>query len=199
MKDRRAPVSLSQVRGISLIEILVSVLVLAVGVLGIGALQLRTQSSFIESQQRSQAQQVLRDISERMNANISAADGYVTGVEQPIGVGDNRGSDCAAGDSVAANDLCFISQKLKGSSIASGEASKGAMVGARACVEEIQTRNNTLGVCLPGIYRVTVAWQGFSASVAPNQAIGCAAGMYGDESLRRVATSTVIWGTFACQ
>ena len=55
-----------------------------------------------------------------------------------------------------------------------------------------------LGSCLPGIYRVSVAWQGMHKTAAPAAGLACGQGSYGDEKYRRVIAATVTVGTTSC-
>ena len=48
-------------RGVSLIEVLVTIVILAVGLLGLAGLQMRLQSSEVEAYQRTQASLLLED------------------------------------------------------------------------------------------------------------------------------------------
>lgn len=63
------------VRGFSLVEVLVSVLVLSVGVLGMAALQLNALRSNQTAAVRSQATFLAYDIADRMRANLNKARG----------------------------------------------------------------------------------------------------------------------------
>lgn len=65
--------SLPQQRGSSLIEILVTVLIFAIGMLGMAALQLSALRSTSDSSQRSQAIWLVQDLAERMRANPSGS------------------------------------------------------------------------------------------------------------------------------
>lgn len=73
--------------GVSLIEVLVTLVILAVGLLGVMALQARLQQSEMETYQRSQALLLLDDLAARMTANRTAAASYVTGTSSPLGAG----------------------------------------------------------------------------------------------------------------
>ena len=80
---------------------------------------------------------------------------------------------------------------LKGASEIKGGGNAGAMIGARGCVEQLQAENPTPTVCTPGIYRVSVVWQGLNQTVEP--ALGCAAGSgYGNGYRRLISTQLVI-------
>jgi type IV pilus assembly protein PilV len=63
------------IRGFSLVEVLVSVLILSVGVLGMAALQLSALRSNQTAAVRSQATFLAYDISDRMRANLNKARG----------------------------------------------------------------------------------------------------------------------------
>ncbi|MDE2388510.1 MAG: type IV pilus modification protein PilV, partial [Betaproteobacteria bacterium] len=64
-------------RGVSLIEVLVTMVVLAVGLLGLAGLQIRLQSSELESYQRTQALILLEDMTNRISTNRANAAAYV--------------------------------------------------------------------------------------------------------------------------
>jgi type IV pilus assembly protein PilV len=86
-------------RGSILIEVLVSILICAFGLLGFVALQARATTSEFEAYQRSQALVLLEDITNRLNTNRANAASYVT--DGLIGGGemaDCSGLDTSAGD-----------------------------------------------------------------------------------------------------
>lgn len=176
-------------RGFTLLEVLITLIILAVGMLGLANLQSKIQVTQIESYQRAQAVLLLQDMVNRINANRAQAASYVTA--SAIGTGDSSPTNCALA-ATAAQDLCEWSNALKGSSEKKGAANTGSMIDGRGCVTQIQASNPTPGVCTPGIYRISVAWQGLNATVSPP--LTCAQGSYGtDDRLRRiVAQRTVI-------
>ncbi|MFV3368614.1 type IV pilus modification protein PilV [Pseudomonas sp. NY15435] len=66
-------------RGITLIEVLVTLLVFTVGLLGVAALQLNALKGIADSNQRSQATWVMQELAERMRANsVGGESGYTT-------------------------------------------------------------------------------------------------------------------------
>ncbi|TDQ39478.1 type IV pilus modification protein PilV [Thiopseudomonas denitrificans] len=62
-------------KGITLIEVLVTLLVTTVGLLGLAALQLNALQATADSGQRSQAVWLMQDLIERMRVNPRASDG----------------------------------------------------------------------------------------------------------------------------
>ena len=137
--------------GTTLLEVLVTIVIVAFGLLGIAAFQAKAQVGSIESYQRAQAVILLQDMSERLTGNSDNAASYVTST--PIGTSDSQPDSCADTAAGAAHDICEWSHALKGAGETdSGGTQVGAMVGARGCVQMVQTPNTTAGVCQPAIY-----------------------------------------------
>lgn len=185
-------------RGTSLIEVLVTLLIVAFGLLGIAGLQSKMSLAEMEAYQRAQAVLLLSEMVERMNANRAQSGSYVTAAA--LGTGDTQPASCT-GIAVGPNrDLCEWSNALKGNreQNTATNASVGAMQGGRGCVVQLQAPNPTLGVCAAGVYQVAVAWQGRHMTAAPAAGLACGQGAYGDERYRRVIAATVTVGTLAC-
>jgi type IV pilus assembly protein PilV len=83
--------------GFTLIEILVTVIVLAIGLLGLAGLQATSLSFNSTAYQRSQATNLAYDIADRMRANVVAARGGAYNV--------NFGFAAPGGATLAATDL----------------------------------------------------------------------------------------------
>jgi type IV pilus assembly protein PilV len=180
-------------RGFSLLEVLITFVILGVGLLGLTMAQARMQRADFEAYQRAQALVLLSDIVDRMNANRGAAGCYAitnaaTGAPYAgaPGAGSMATPACALGSATAeaiarANaDLVEWDALLRGASVTSGGAAVGAMVGARGCVSfDAATR----------VYTVVVAWQGVHETFQPT--VSCATGLYGADTLRRAVQATV--------
>ena len=202
--------------GSTLLEVLVTLGILAFGLLGLAGLQSKIQLNNVESYQRSQAIVLVSDMVERMNVAppINAAavscyalptetakdaclagrvDGY--GSTTVFGTGDVQPSPCPAAAGPG-RDQCEWSATLKGTAEQRGTTKVGAMTDARGCVTRLQAPNPAPAVCTPGIYLVTVAWQGYNKTTTPSAS--CAAGLYGDETYRRVISARVIVGLPGC-
>ena len=181
--------------GTSLIEVLVTLLILAFGLLGVAALQGKMSVAQMESYQRSQAVMALTEMTERMKANSTQATSYLN--QGNIGTGDTQPTSCAALPVGPPSDLCEWSNLLKGAREQQAAAKVGGMVGAVGCITQLQAYNPALGVCSAGIYQVSVAWQGLNPTATP--ALACGQGAYGaNDAYRRVIAATVTVGTTSC-
>lgn len=172
--------------GATLVEVLVTMVILAIGLLGLVALQARVQILQAEAYQRAQALMLLKDMAGRIANNRNNADDYVTGPDAPVGVG----IACPApGATRQSADIAQWCQALQGAAESLGGTAVGAMVGGRGCVEDLDN----------GRFLVTVAWQGLAPISAPPDSVACAATEYdgGDDSActddlcRRVVTTIV--------
>jgi type IV pilus assembly protein PilV len=190
--------------GTTMLEVLVTIVILAFGLLGLAGLQMRMRAAEMEAYQRAQAVLLLSDMVERMNVNRAVAASYVTGTATPLGVGDTQPAPAACSalpvttsSQLVLRDQCEWSNALKGAAEQLGGIQNvGAMIGARGCVEQQQAANPAIGVCTPGTYRITVSWQGLHETVAP--ALTCGAGLYGLPALRRSISVNVSVGLPLC-
>jgi len=69
---------LSRHKGFSMIEVLVTIFITVIGLLGISSLQLQSNRAVQDSGNKSQAIWILKDLSNRINANSSALSDYAT-------------------------------------------------------------------------------------------------------------------------
>ena len=155
----------SKERGTTLVEVLVTMCVIAFGLLGLGSLEMRLQLSDMESYQRAQALELLDDMANRIAVNRAQAATYVTGSASPLGSGMTCPTTSAT---VQQTDTAQWCTALQGAAEKLGNAKTGAAVGARGCIESIGTNQ----------YLVTVAWQGLTPIAAPPAAVACGAALY---------------------
>ena len=167
-------------RGVTMIEVLITIVISAFALLGIAGLQARMHVAEMEASQRAQATVLLRHITDRINANRKSAMSYVTAT--PVGT-DNGLQDCA-GLAAAARDLCEWNNLLAGAAETYAGQSMGAMIGARGCVI------NTDPV-MPRKFTVAVVWQGLTPSVAP-ASTDCGSAAYGDDRTRRAIVAPIV-------
>ena len=175
-------------RGVTLLEVLVTILIVAVGLLGLAGLQARIQTAELESYQRVQALVLLQDMVDRLRANRHEAVQYVT--TTPLGTGTASAVCGAAGG--YAKELCEWNNALLGASetITLGGVTKnlGAMTDARGCITNPVTT-------MPYEFVVSVAWQGMTPTATPT-ASTCGQGQYGsNDANRRLVTTRVL---FSC-
>lgn len=184
--------------GFTLIEILVSLIILLVGLLGIAGLIARTNQAEMESYQRVQALLLMQDMLDRINANRQVATCYSNGTTGiTAGTSVSSIAACATGTAaqkaVADRDLAAWDAQLKGSAEQDGTSKIGAMIGARGCVT-YETATDPDGATY-NVYRVSVAWQGLAQTATPS--VACGQNQYGNEAQRRVVTSTLRIGNLS--
>jgi len=180
--------------GFTMLEILISLLLIAIGLLGMLGLQAQATVAEFESYQRGQALILVQDMVDRINANRGASLCYVittdaAGGQPQLGSG-TADPVCASvtGTTVtramADKDLVDWDSALKGAAETTGGGNVGAVLNARGCV----TRD-----AVSGNYRVAVAWQGMSSTIAPTAVDAnatCGLNQYGNETLRRELSTT---------
>jgi len=173
-------------RGVTLVEVLVTMVILAIGLLGLVGLQARLQLLQAESYQRAQALMLLNDMAGRIANNRNNAAAYATA--SPLGVNMDCPTDTSTRQAADTAEWCAA---LQGASEESSAGARvGAMVGGRGCVQDLGN----------GQFLVTVAWQGLAPISAPPANITCGANLYdgtGDDAVcvndlcRRVVTTLV--------
>lgn len=179
--------------GFTLLEVLITLIVLAIGMLGLANLQSKIHVTEIESYQRAHAVLLVQDMMDRINSNRADAANYAN--PAVLGQG-NPPADCSLAATLAARDRCQWSNALLGASETRNGTNVGGLINARGCITQIQASDPTVGVCTPGIYRVTVAWQGLHDTKAPED--DCGVGQYGSEAKRRVIFMEVSIGLPRC-
>ena len=175
----------SRGRGFSMMEILITIVILAFGLLGVAGLQARVQVAETEAYQRAQAIVLLQDMVDRITVGRKNAADYVTGTASPLGTG-NAFVDCLGAGYTGGHklDLCDWSNALLGASEKKGAADVGAMIGARGCVTNPVTT-------MPRELVVAVVWQGLAPTVAPAATV-CGKDLYGDDRLRRAVVARIV-------
>ncbi|HKY89906.1 MAG TPA: type IV pilus modification protein PilV [Nevskiaceae bacterium] len=189
-------------RGFTLIEVLVTLFVVAVGLLSVAGLQAISKKVNYDAVQRTTATALALSIVERMRANPDQLLAYVTS-----DAGTATGSiDCSAAaaactpEQVAAFDLTTWADALEGTSVTADGDNAGGLVEPTGCV---------FATAQPGLYVVAVAWRGITGVDAPGNddpaddparnACGNGLGRYddpretgADDRLRRVVVMNVI-------
>lgn len=151
-------------RGASMIEVLVTIVIIAFGLLGMAGLQSRLQVSEMEAYQRAQALVLLNDMANRLATNRSNAATYAGTAVTPSTACDTA----FAGASALRVDQREWCNGLQGAGEKSGASKLGAVIGGRGCVESLGG----------GEYMVTVAWQGMVPLAAPPASVACGQNAY---------------------
>jgi len=172
-------------RGFAVIEVLVTLVIVLLGLLGAAGVLVRSHQSSMEAYQRTQALVLLEDMLDRLSANRAVADCYAIsdpGAGAPhLGTGYTDTPSCGSGtpenQATAIRDLQQWSALLQGAAETDPSgAFVGAMIGARGCVS-YDVASDT--------YSITVVWQGLGPTAAPPDEIRCGRGLYGDDAQRR--------------
>jgi type IV pilus assembly protein PilV len=184
--------------GFSLMEVLITMIIILIGLLGIVALQGKAQLAELEAYQRAQAMIMLSDITDSINANRSTATCFnftsntTTGTPY-IGFGSSYTSSCSASTSAyntqTDNTIAALDGLLKGTAETLNGNNVGSMIGARACIS-YDTSTELSGVSGTGQYTVIVTWQGMGDLVSPTGLL-CAVGNYGAETKRRAVATKI--------
>lgn len=149
-------------RGVGLIEVLIALVVLAVGALAIIAMQLTSKQANYDAVQRTTASHLASDLIERMRANPTGSGSYLTG-----GLIGNAGfavpsPTCVSGDSCSPGELAIADlydweRQLDGQAetrtVGGTTTQTGGLVSPRACVVGPFGGGT-------GMYQLAIAWRG---------------------------------------
>jgi type IV pilus assembly protein PilV len=154
--------------GIGLIEVLIALLVLAVGILGLASMQLAAKRASFEATQRSIATSMARDILERMRSNPGLIDSYeVTN----MATATTPGTDCSKvscdPNGLAEYDLWDWNQMVQGATeTTSGGSNAGGLLNSVVCIDNDN-----------GSVTVEIVWQGVNDIVPDISVYDCGAGL----------------------
>jgi type IV pilus assembly protein PilV len=162
--------------GFTLIDVLISLFILAFGMLALARVMAQSSLSEVEASQRSQAMTLAQDMSERINLNRKNAAAYIGDYSATWGT--SGGVDCSAMTG-ATKDICEWQNLLAGSTTLDGTSATGAPIAARGCVISPATN----------IYVIAVAWQGLVRTTGSDSA--CGTNAFDREENRRVFSTVV--------
>ena len=185
--------------GFSLIEVLVTLVILMFGMLGIAGMMAKGQQMSFESFQRHQALQIAGDMAERLRSNRAQAAAYRAAAPLPgLGAGSEYTDLVAAGScqatacnpaQVVGYDIGMWVGLLQGrSEMQGGVVPVGGIINARGCIELAPV---TVPPLPPNMHRVSVSWQGkldHPGTVYPS---ACGEGLYGAAGQRRMVSVDV--------
>ncbi len=190
-----------------MLEVMIAVLILAIGLLGVAGLQVTSKRSNYEAVQRTTATMLIRDLIERMRANEVQLDAYTntgagrtfspsTGISTAVTNCFGTGANCDNA-TMANYDLSEWEGALTGITETSGANNVGGLVSPTACI--------SVPAGMPaGTINVAIAWRGlmkFPDQPAPGKnACGNDSGLYddtaNDDVYRRVIEVETFVGTF---
>lgn len=159
--------------GFTLIEILITLVVTAFGLLALAGFVTKATTLTADSTQRARAGVILNDMASRIANHKTIAATYKTGADQGVAV-----IDCT-GKTGAALDLCEWNNLLVGANDAGSNAA--AILGYRGCITSVNANE----------YIITVTWGSLTPGVPPPVGVTCGANQFGDESQRRFIRSVV--------
>jgi type IV pilus assembly protein PilV len=172
--------------GFALIEVIVTMVLVAFGLLGLAGLVSRSFVAEVEATQRTQALMLLHDMASRIEANRREVADYVTS-DTALGY-TNGEQNCAGLATTPERDRCEWNNLLVGVGDQVNAQNAGVLPRALGCIHEIDAFNR--------IYAVTIAWQGINEASAPSADLnflpaGCGRDFYGNETQRRLITLPV--------
>jgi type IV pilus assembly protein PilV len=174
--------------GAGLLEVLVALVITAIGLLGIAGLHVKAQHAEMESYQRSQALILLQDMVHRMRANRSGRSEYPETLVSDSDFADTDSCDLQGARRAEADISCWHNL-LAGASERQDDSTNstpnsGGIIGGLGCISGNGED-----------FFVTVAWQGLTdikaTSNDPRTSNSCGAGRYGSEGLRRMVSAHV--------
>jgi len=174
--------------GFSLLEVMISSFILALGLLGVAGLQSTAVKASIEVQQRTLANSLLLEISERMQLNKAwlqeSGNSYAVvslveaNLAKPDCVDDSDTSFIACtGTDIKNNDLFEWRNKLQGN-ISDTNASNAGLVGADACITSEISGKST----------IVISWYSTVKTSDANSSSSC-----GEKSDHRRQVSTQLY------
>lgn len=171
-----------------MVEVMVSVIIFSVGLIGVARLQVVAKQSNYDAVQRVAATSIAQDMLSRMRANYSELASYVSangsrtigrgslGANEPSPKCDSSGASCSSTELVT-HDLWEIEQLLDGNT------------------EQDADGNNVGGLNLPtmcitsnaggdsGVYTIAIAWRGKADLTNPTlNTCGSSTNLYGDSN-----------------
>lgn len=182
--NRGLGVQIARHHGVSMIEVLIAMLLVAIGTLAIVALQLSSKRSNMDAAQRSLAAQIGYGFMERIRGNNTAEGlaAYQTAAGTDPGFGGGQqatpvtncgaGVDCGAAE-LAAYDAWQFEQELDGAGEQIGGSNVGGLINPVACLSATPPGG------VSATFTLTIVWRGTGA-LPNNTAVTCGQGLPGD-------------------
>ncbi len=173
---RRANPAKARQRGLTLIEVLVTLTILSIGLLGVAGLQGMAKRSTHQAYQRTLATQLVDGVIERIRANSTAVASYHTGTGSPLGTStaskgkkdsgkpspDCSGVNACTDTQLAAYDLWAWGQLIDGTAVTrvvdGTTINTGGLVSPRGCIVFAADAGKTN----TGQISIMLSWQGLT-------------------------------------
>lgn len=205
-------------RGFTLIEVLVTLVILLFGLLGIAGLMAKGQRAAYEAFQRQQALALAADMAERILGNRQQAANYAAAATLLTPIGSNYGlyygdllknniTNCATAVCTSLElqryDVAMWEGQLLGytENLAAGGARVGGILNANGCIVQLASTvaqcpaaPAPVGNVFTRTLRISVAWQGNDDTGDPstnNLNMTCGTGLYRSTTSRRLVTTDV--------
>ena len=205
-------------RGFTLIEVLVTLVILLFGLLGIAGLMAKGQRAAFEAFQRQQALSLAGDMAERILGNRAQAENYALAAPstKPVGVSyglyyadllKNNITNCTTAFCVGAElrqyDVAMWEGLLQGysESLTATGNKVGGVVNANGCIDQLATSKascppapSPAGNLYTVTLRVSVAWQGSEDTVDPTSLganLTCGTNLYNSKNSRRLVATDI--------
>jgi type IV pilus assembly protein PilV len=206
-------------RGFTLIEVLVTLVVLMFGLLGIAGLMAKGQRASFEAFQRQQALALAGDMAERILSNRQQGANYAAAAPLITPIGNNYSTDyndllrnnivnclqaaCNNSSDLQKYDIAVWEGQLlgNGETLATTGNTVGGLLNANACIVEL---SSTIATCpaapapagntFSRMLRISVAWQGADDTGDPSNSganMTCGAGLYRSATSRRLVTTDI--------
>lgn len=162
--------------GVTLLEILVTIVITAFGLLGLAGFITRSAAMTVESNQRARAAALLLDMENRIRSNKANAANYVSATVHGAAV-----ANCAVIAPGPARDLCEWNNLLAGANDALTVNDGLTKLGFRGCISQPDI--------LAPVFVVTVAWGSSLAATPPADL--CGENLFGNDGFRRIVRTQV--------
>lgn len=170
-------------RGYFLLEVMITVVVLSIGLLGLGALQVHSKQTNMVAAQRTFVSHLAHDLLERMRSNDEGLASYIGSDSVVTLTGSSMSvpaSSCVSGSmcdpvQLAAYDLWEWEQKLAGAMSQIASTNAGVLLSPTACISRPSGGGS-------GTYTVAIAWRSTKPIENPAVPTNATAGNCGTSS-----------------
>ncbi len=180
----------TQQSGFTMVEVLVTFVILAIGILGIVTLLVTSKSSEFEAAQRARAVHLAEELVEKIRSNPRAVLAYETGMTHSVSGSEPspncNTSACTTPAQLAAWDLWIWRRALEGNDVSIGATPTAGLQEAGGCIEFFPHGS----YARTGQLRVHVQWTGLLDTGSGLTSAGDFCGPSGELALRRAVVAT---------